>query len=75
MLYINHGYLLRTGPMVRAIVRTTAQPAINQQTQRKTMALWMTLAAPLRAVPGFADCAARRAWPLTGGPRAAAPTS
>ncbi len=52
---INRGYLLRTGEMVGALRRPPDQAAVNQQNRRKTMALWMPSAAPLRADPRFAE--------------------
>jgi len=50
---INRGYLLREGPYVGWLSRPAGQPAESQQSRRKTMALWMPSAAPLRALPDF----------------------
>ncbi len=50
---ISRGYLLREGEMVGTLLRPDGQPAIDQESRRKTMPLWMPSAAPLRADPRF----------------------
>ena len=58
-LQVNRGYLLREGPFVGMLSRPAGQPAVSQQSRRKTMALWMPSSGPMRALPGFLPlCAA-----------------
>jgi tetratricopeptide (TPR) repeat protein len=56
---INKGYLVRKGPLVGRLHRGATDPPVSEQSRRKTMALWMPAAAPLRDYPAFLSlCAA-----------------